>query len=142
MGNVSGEAKAQNFLRFAFFLLPSLRHFSAYVDAMLVGRWEKLYGHPSGDPFVSNREVYDRHIQYLERIVPREKLMFFDVKEGWGPLCRALEVPVPDMEFPRVNEKTATERFAKKQVRRGLLRWLVVLGVLFALIAGVFLTYR
>ncbi|KAM0717769.1 hypothetical protein Q7P37_006101 [Cladosporium fusiforme] len=142
MGAVSSEVKAQYFLRFALFLLPSLRHFPDYVDAMIVGRWEKLYGHPSGDPFLANRQIYDRHMEYLIRTVPSEKLVFFDVKEGWGPLCKALGVPVPDVEFPRVNDGAATERFARVQVKRGLLRWVAVLGAVLALVVGVVLGYR
>ena len=28
----------------------------------------------------------------------------WSVTEGWEPLCEFLEVPVPDMPFPRVND--------------------------------------
>ena len=41
--------------------------------------------------------------------MPAEKLLVFDVKEGWEPLCRFLNVPVPEgQEFPHVND---TEEF-------------------------------
>jgi hypothetical protein len=39
---------------------------------------------------------------------PADKLLVFDVAEGWEPLCAFLEVPVPDGEFPRSN---STEEF-------------------------------
>jgi len=45
---------------------------------------------------------------WTERVkssVPPEKLLVFDVKEGWEPLCKFLEVPVPDEPFPRVNDR-------------------------------------
>ena len=35
--------------------------------------------------------------------IPAERLLVFDVAEGWGPLCEFLDVPVPDAPFPRVN---------------------------------------
>lgn len=31
------------------------------------------------------------------------QLLEFSVREGWEPLCKFLEVPVPDVPFPRVN---------------------------------------
>jgi len=35
--------------------------------------------------------------------IPRERLLVFDVSEGWEPLCAFLGVPVPSTAFPRVN---------------------------------------
>ena len=34
---------------------------------------------------------------------PPERLMQFEVKQGWQPLCEFLGVPVPDGRFPHVN---------------------------------------
>jgi hypothetical protein len=36
--------------------------------------------------------------------IPPERLLVFDVREGWEPLCRFLGVPVPEGPFPRVND--------------------------------------
>jgi hypothetical protein len=36
---------------------------------------------------------------------PANRLLIFDVKEGWAPLCRFLDVPVPDTPFPHVNDQ-------------------------------------
>ena len=33
--------------------------------------------------------------------VPADRLLVWDVREGWGPLCKFLEVPVPNKPFPR-----------------------------------------
>lgn len=35
--------------------------------------------------------------------VPPERLIEWRPADGWGPLCEALEVPVPDAPFPRTN---------------------------------------
>ena len=35
---------------------------------------------------------------------PKERLLVYDLKEGWGPLCEFLEVPVPDKPFPHKNK--------------------------------------
>jgi hypothetical protein len=43
------------------------------------------------------------HNTAVRRDVPAERLLEFNVAEGWEPLCRFLDVPVPDTPFPRVN---------------------------------------
>ena len=34
----------------------------------------------------------------------------FKVKQGWKPLCDFLDLPVPDSEFPRVNDTQAMQQ--------------------------------
>jgi hypothetical protein len=48
--------------------------------------------------------VYHRHNEEVRRRVPADKLLVFDVAEGWEPLCRFLGVPVPGVPFPRLND--------------------------------------
>lgn len=47
--------------------------------------------------------VYITHNDAVMRSIERNRLLVFDPAEGWEPLCRFLEVPVPDKPFPRVN---------------------------------------
>jgi Sulfotransferase domain len=35
--------------------------------------------------------------------IPPERLLVFDVSEGWQPLCRFLDVAMPATPFPRLN---------------------------------------
>lgn len=51
------------------------------------------------------RKGYDVHIENVRRTVPKERLLEYNVKHGWDPLCRFLEVPIPDVSFPHVNDK-------------------------------------
>jgi hypothetical protein len=39
--------------------------------------------------------------------VPPEKLLVFEVRQGWGPLCEFLGKPVPEQPFPHVNDTQA-----------------------------------
>lgn len=50
-------------------------------------------------------EAYERHNADVIAEVPPGRLLVFDVKEGWAPLCRFLGKPVPDTPFPRVNAR-------------------------------------
>ncbi len=51
-----------------------------------------------------------RHNEGVKRRVPAEKLLVFEVKEGWGPLCEFLGVAEPDKPFPRLNDAAQMRR--------------------------------
>ncbi|THD26457.1 Sulfotransferase [Fasciola hepatica] len=48
---------------------------------------------------------FNRWIDEVRRMVPAEKLLVFEVKHGWEPLCRFLNKPIPDAPFPRSNDR-------------------------------------
>jgi hypothetical protein len=85
-------------------------------------------------------EVFGRHNHAVRRRVPPERLLVFDVREGWAPLCDFLGVEVPDGPFPRLNEA--------RQMRRRLLGLVAIsavapaLAVLAGVAATVFLVRR
>ena len=45
------------------------------------------------------------------------------MKQGWGPLCKFLGVPVPDVPFPRMNSGGSLEYHVERIKRRS---WLVL----------------
>ncbi len=47
--------------------------------------------------------VYERHNEEVQRTIPKEQLLVYEVAQGWEPLCCFLECPVPDVVFPRSN---------------------------------------
>ncbi len=47
--------------------------------------------------------VYKAHSEVVKRAVPRERLLVYDVAQGWEPLCAFLDVAVPAAPFPRTN---------------------------------------
>lgn len=53
--------------------------------------------------------AYEAHNQEVRDGVPADRLLEFDVAQGWAPLCAFLGVAVPDDPFPNVND-TATFR--------------------------------
>jgi hypothetical protein len=55
-------------------------------------------------------EVFMRHNEAVRRRVPPERLLVFDVREGWAPLCDFLGIEVPDEPFPRLNEAQKMRR--------------------------------
>jgi hypothetical protein len=77
-------------------------------------------------------EVFLRHNEEVKRREPAEKLLVFEVKEGWGPLCEFLGVAEPDKPFPRLNDAAQMRR----RIRAVQALFLAVLAVL-ALLATV-----
>jgi hypothetical protein len=54
--------------------------------------------------------AYRKRIQDVREAIAPERLLVFDVSEGWEPLCRFLNKPIPDTPFPHSN---TTEDFWK-----------------------------
>lgn len=64
--------------------------------------------------------------------VPAQKLLVFDMKQGWEPLCAFLDKPIPDAPFPHVNDRI--EMLQRIRMLRALKRWTpVAVGLLVAL---------
>lgn len=51
------------------------------------------------------RTAYSKHIVSVRNTVPREKLIEFEVGDGWEPLCRALDIAAPSHAFPNRNNR-------------------------------------
>ena len=50
---------------------------------------------------------FKRHIEEVRSYVPSHRLLVYEVRQGWQPLCDFLEVRVPDDPFPRLNDSEA-----------------------------------
>ncbi len=48
--------------------------------------------------------VMNRWNDSVKATVPADRLLVWDPAEGWDPLCRFLEVEVPDEPLPRLND--------------------------------------
>jgi Sulfotransferase domain len=57
--------------------------------------------------------AYRRRTEEVRAAIPTERLLVFDVAEGWQPLCRFLDVPVPVTPFPRLNSTEEWWRMVK-----------------------------
>jgi hypothetical protein len=52
-------------------------------------------------------EVFNRYNEQVRLDVPSDRLLVYEVREGWEPLCAFLGVPVPEGKpFPHVNDTT------------------------------------
>lgn len=77
-------------------------------------------------------ERYKRHNEEVIRHVPADRLLVFDVKQGWEPLCKFLGVPVPQgVPFPRLNDAAEFKaRIRKIQIAQTAVLGLAAVGTL------------
>lgn len=94
----------------AKYLIPFIRKNREMVDGTV---WNRLFDGRQLEPEYA-KEVFRKHIEEVKATIPAERLLVFEVKEGWEPLCRFLGKPVPDTPFPHVND---TDDF-QKLIRR------------------------
>jgi hypothetical protein len=62
-------------------------------------------------------EVYNRHNDEVRRTIPPERLLVFEPENGWEPLCRFLNLPVPHEPYPHLND-TASIQARMKEMRQ------------------------
>ncbi|CAK8686999.1 unnamed protein product [Clavelina lepadiformis] len=90
------------------------------------------------------RMKYRRHNAHVLQEAPKDKLLVFNVKEGWEPLCTFLGVEVPSKPFPKrnVNADIMNELREKDPSLKRARRELAVITSLFLLsCAGIGLTF-
>jgi len=80
-------------------------------------------------------EFYNKYVEKIKATVPAERLLVFNVKEGWKPLCDALKLPIPAQPFPSVND---SKNFTFRNItKRKVVTWgIVVVAVLTPIAIG------
>ncbi len=62
-------------------------------------------GFPFGLDVASLANAFNSHTEAVKAAIPANRLLIFEVKDGWGPLCAFLGVPEPAEPFPRTNSR-------------------------------------
>lgn len=82
---------------------PAFRSYLAFVERMFwgpQGSFKEGYAEPS-----QLIEQMIRHTEEVKATIPPERLLVWEVGEGWGPLCGFLGVEEPAGEFPHANDR-------------------------------------
>jgi hypothetical protein len=93
--------------------LASLIRFGTFTLRPLQMVLENIWRGTFEERFEDKRyaiEVFNQHNEEVKRRVPEERLLVYEVKEGWGPLCEFLGVEEPAHPFPRFHEAAETRR--------------------------------
>ena len=81
-------------------------------------------------------QIFNRHIEEVKRTVPSERLLIFDARQGWAPLCAFLNVPIPaNKPYPHLNDSARMKRMLKiaPAIFAGTLTTIAILIVMFVL---------
>jgi hypothetical protein len=101
------------------FIAARGRHPSPHVNAIAEMAYQTIVV-PVFQDRLSDREhatrVFREHIAEVQAETPARRLLTFDLREGWRPLCGFLGVEVPDMPFPKTNSSKA---FVEEEWKQG-----------------------
>jgi len=81
-------------------VIPRFGKIFAMHDAVL---GEKLFKGGMHDE-ARAKATFRAHIAEVQAVIPAERLLVYEVKQGWAPLCAFLGKPVPETPFPNVND--------------------------------------
>lgn len=75
-----------------------------------VSPWDKLIAELFVRDFIGTEPIreaaidfYERHNAEVRAAVPPKRLIEWHITDGWPPLCRVLNMPIPTNPFPRTN---------------------------------------
>lgn len=104
--------------------LPHVGPFFSVIDKLV---WKGVFNRRFLDRAFTIA-MFNRRNEEVKRYVPPERLLIFEVKQGWEPLCRFLGVPVPQgVPFPHLND---TAEFRERIVQARIIALaLLTLGV-------------
>ncbi|KAK7419644.1 hypothetical protein QQX98_003235 [Neonectria punicea] len=112
-----------------------------FVRFMWPGLFRALDGNIETGIARNGKWVYKEHCNMIRGLVPKDRLLEWTVEDGWEPLCKFLDKPVPDEPFPRVNSAAGWDghetRIAKKYIGGGL-RTLAVLTTVIVVAGSIF----
>lgn len=63
-----------------------------------------LWGLKGTDIDVTCPALYDKHNATVQKLVPPERFLKWGPQDGWEPLCKFLDLPVPEGPVPHINE--------------------------------------
>ncbi|SEG85603.1 hypothetical protein SAMN04489712_11843 [Thermomonospora echinospora] len=67
-------------------------------------------------------KAYHRHVATVRESLPEDRLLVFDVRRGWDPLCGFLGVEPPTGEpFPHLNDSASLQRMFDRMMTEGRL---------------------
>ena len=81
---------------------PKWRTYLEFVNRMF---WSEQGTFPSGHSPSALIEGFMAHNEEVKRVVPPDRLLVWEVTEGWEPLCEFLGVDVPAEPLPHANDR-------------------------------------
>lgn len=71
----------------------------------LVDLFERFTGTTRWDDPTTLMDAYERHNAQVRTTIPPHRLLEWNAKEGWSPICHALGKAIPSQPFPWINRR-------------------------------------
>lgn len=94
-------------------LVTLFKRYDRWTRPTLLKTWRILF---KGDFKTNARQVWDEHYAFVRSLVPPERLLDYNVKDGWEPLVNFLEVPDPGVPFPTGNTTASALKRAESDL--------------------------
>ena len=98
-------------------------HWTEYLRKVEMGRFIKLTMNDYLQDRMHDKEHlirrFNEHVEEVRSSIPESRLLIFEVKSGWEPLCEFLETAVPDAPFPHINDTQATKDIISQIIANG-----------------------
>lgn len=96
-----------------FCWIKSIRELAPFNTKVMVD--VPTNGHPELYDDIPTLEAgFEAWTEFVRQTVPAEKLLEFDVRQGWGPLCKFLGIEeVPEEPFPHINDRVVVDVIVK-----------------------------
>lgn len=130
--------------KFKAMLSPTARRINYILDCYI----DASFGSCNSKSTCVFRKRYRIHNHRVRSIVPADKLLVYNVKRGWKPLCEFLGCDIPTIPFPRENfraeisyrplERSRSGRQIKQEIQRG---FMVICFVFVIIVASCFVIY-
>ncbi|KER30515.1 hypothetical protein T265_03123 [Opisthorchis viverrini] len=80
---------------------------------------------------------YSNWINEVERSVDRNRLLIFQPEAGWGPLCKFLNLPQPDITYPHLNKRDLMVGVLTELINEGKLIEKIILCLAATLVCAI-----
>jgi hypothetical protein len=81
---------------------PRWRRYLEFVNRMF---WSEQGTFPRGHSPSAMIDAFVAHNEEVKRVVPADRLLVWEVTDGWEPLCEFLGVDVPAEPLPHANDR-------------------------------------
>ena len=103
---LGGAPFSQGLLALAGLISPKIHDWALVTDEII---WRRTFEGRFGDRAHAIAAL-TAHNAAVERTIAPDRLLVFNVGDGWEPLCAFLGVPVPETPFPRAKSQQEFER--------------------------------
>jgi hypothetical protein len=116
-------------------LFPNVRNMKRMIFGVI---WDGTFKGKFEDKEYA-KTIFQQHTEEVERTIPKEKLLIYEITEGWEPLCKFLDVTVPEGEpFPRVNDTESMKKLLRKRQLFSIIIYSTILMLLILMLILIF----